>query len=145
MAKKQRHWFWNILIGITIIASILAFTVHYKNWTKIEQDHIKILSGLYYQNIAFKDVNTVAMVERIPSMERVNGFSAMQKEKGVFKDSILGTNIYVYVDDLKQQKIKLIHHDSLQLFLNFADSLETKKIFDVLSLKIEENTLNNPK
>ena len=57
----------------------------------------------------------------------------------MFKDSLANTKVYVFVDDLTLQKIRLVHHDSLQLYLNFSDSIETKKMYDFLSQKIGEN------
>ncbi|MEL6306166.1 MAG: hypothetical protein AAFQ20_15460, partial [Bacteroidota bacterium] len=65
-------------------------------------------------------------------MQRSHGFSWLSKEKGVFKDSITGGKVYIFVDDLKQQKIKLVHSDSLSIYFNFADSLKTQKVhFDL--------------
>lgn len=139
MKGRKRHWWWNIVIVLTLVSCILAFVIHFKNWTRTESDHIKILSGIYYQEIAFSEVNTVQMVDRIPALERLNGFSVMQKEKGVFKDSLSQTKVYVFIDDLTQQKIRLTHKDSLLLFLNFTDSIKTKTMFDFLNAKAQEN------
>lgn len=69
-------------------------------------------------------------------MERSSGFSWMEKEKGVFKDSLTQSKVYVFVDDLRQQKIRLVHKDSLKVFLNFSDSLLTQKIYQDLSEKL---------
>ncbi|QLG45098.1 hypothetical protein [Costertonia aggregata] len=140
--QKKRHWFWNFLIVFTVIVCIFAFTAHYKNWVKVEQDHIKILSGIYYEKIDIATIKQVEMVDKIPAMNRINGFSALTKEKGVFRDSLVDAKVYVYIDDLTHPKIKLVHHDSLQLFLNFSDSVKTRQLFDYLSLKVEENRSN---
>ncbi|MEX0290092.1 MAG: hypothetical protein AB3N14_13365 [Flavobacteriaceae bacterium] len=136
MARKKRHWLWNILILLTVVVCVLAFTAHYKNWTKIEGDHLRILSGVYYKELKFEDIDSVFMVEKIPQMERVNGFSAWAMEKGIFKDSINPENqVRVYVDNLRQPKIKVVHNDSIKLFLNFADSIKTEQMYQFLSEK----------
>ncbi len=138
MAKKKRHWLWNILIVITIVFCAFAFIVHYKNWAKLEQDHLRILSGIYYKELPYSEIDSVKLVARIPQMERISGFSAGKKEKGVFKDSINPENkVHVYVDNLMHPKIKLVHQDSLKVFLNLSDSLATHKMYISLTSKID--------
>ena len=134
--KRKRHWLWNVLILITVVACILAFAAHYKNWTKIEPDQIKILSGVYYVELPYADLDSIDMVPKIPSMERINGFSVKAIEKGIFTDSLTNTKTYVYVDDLRQEKIRLVYRDSLKLYLNFTDSIQTKTLHDFLRDKI---------
>lgn len=145
MAGKKRHWLWNLLIVLTIFVCVLAFAAHYKNWTKIEEDHIRILSGVYYKELKFDEIDSVIMVDKIPQMERINGFSAWAKEKGIFKDSLRpNINISVFVDNLRQPKIKLVHNDSVPLFLNFSDSTETQQMYELLSEKISVlNVMNS--
>ncbi|NJB71716.1 hypothetical protein GGR42_002178 [Saonia flava] len=126
---KKRNWFWNALIVLTLVTCILAFVAHYKNWTKVEGDEFQILSGIYYQKILFSDIDKVSMVDKLPALERASGFSVTTTEKGVFRDSISNHKVYVFVDDLEQQKIKLEYKDSLELFLNFKDSLRTQEQF----------------
>ena len=78
-------------------------------------------------------------VEKIPPMVRLNGFSAFNKEKGVFrdfKDSLTDKKVHVFVDTYENQKIKIVHHDSLKLFINLKDSLETQLLYDLLSSKL---------
>ena len=140
MAKK-RHGFWNVVIVLTVIICLTAFAAHYKNWTKVEQGEVKILSGFYYKKLRFSEMDSVEMVDKIPPMERLNGFSAMQKEKGLFrefKDSLTDKKIHVYVDNLTNQKIKVVHNDSAKLYLNFSDSLETQKFFTFLKEKVQK-------
>lgn len=132
MCKRKRHWLWNVLIVITVIFCVLAFVEHYKNWHKIEEGNLKIFSGIYYQKIPLSELDSVLLVDKLPEMERSSGFSWMEREKGVFKDSIANTKVYVFVDDLYQQKIKVVHHDSLKLYLNLKDSLETQKLYAIL-------------
>ena len=77
------------------------------------------------------------MVPKIPSLDRKNGFSAWEKEKGIFKDSLNEEKlVYVYVDNLEDQKIKLTYNDSLLLFINLSDSLKTKELYLYLEEKI---------
>ncbi|MDC6383798.1 hypothetical protein D2V93_15515 [Flagellimonas taeanensis] len=132
MTTKKRHWLWNVLIVLTLALCIFAFVEHYKNWCKIEEGNLKVLSGIYYQKIPLAEIDSVVFVDKLPEMERSNGFSWMAKEKGVFKDSITQTKVYVFVDDLRQQKIKVVHHDSLKLYLNLQDSIETQGIYTIL-------------
>nr|WP_281502542.1 hypothetical protein [Arenibacter sp. F20364] len=134
---EKRHWVLNILIVITIIVVALAFTAHYKNWVKTEKEDLEILSGIYFVKIPYANMDSIEMVERIPSMERINGFSVKEREKGVFKEDSLSKNkVYVYVDKLSQPKIRLVYQDSLKIFLNMPDSTETVSMFQFLSNKI---------
>ena len=141
MSKGKRHWLWNVLIVLTLVICVLAFVEHYKNWHKIEEGNFRIFSGIYYQKIPLAELDSVLFVEKLPEMERSSGFSWMEREKGVFKDSITNTKVYVFVDDLYQQKIKLVYHDSLKMYLNLKDSLETQKLYTTL----QRNLLEEPK
>ena len=123
---------WNVLIVLTLAICVLAFVEHYKNWHKIEEGNLKIFSGIYYQKIPLNELDSVFFVEKLPEMERSSGFSWMEREKGIFNDSITHTKVYVFVDDLYQQKIKVVHHDSLKMYLNLRDSLETQKLYAIL-------------
>lgn len=143
MAKKNRHWLWNILIVLTLIVCLMAFAAHYKNWTKIEPDQLTILSGIYFHDLKYNELATVEWVEKIPPMQRLNGFSAFDKGKGVyqeFKDSLTDRKVYVFVDNFAQQKIRLVNKDSTQLFLNMKDSVETVELFDLFQSKLEQVT-----
>ncbi|WP_209400734.1 hypothetical protein [Pseudozobellia sp. WGM2] len=137
--EKKRHGLWNFLIVLTLIICLAAFVLHYKNWTSIDNQSMKIVSGFYYQNINFSELDSVVLLDKIPPMERLNGFSALEKEKGVFrefKDSLTDKKVYVFVDNYASSKIKLVHHDSLKLFLNLKDSTDTEQLFKTLSEKI---------
>lgn len=131
---------WNVLIVLTVIFCVLAFVEHYKNWHKIEEGNLKIFSGIYYQKVPLTELDSVLLVEKLPDMERSSGFSWMEKEKGVFKDTITNTKVYVFVDDLYQQKIKVVHHDSLKMYLNLKDSLETQKLYAILQRNLLGDT-----
>lgn len=79
------------------------------------------------------------MVGKIPPMERLNGFSVLEKEKGLFrefKDSLTTKKVHVYVDNLSNQKIKMVYNDSSKLYINFVDSLKTQELFTFLKGKI---------
>lgn len=140
MKSKKRHWLWNLLIVMTLLLCVLVFVEHYKNWHKIEEGHLKIYSGIYYQNIPLAELDSVFLVEKLPEMERSSGFSWMEREKGVFNDSITNTKVYVFVDDLYQQKIKLVHHDSLKIYVNLRDSLKTAELFAILRTELLNKT-----
>ncbi len=139
MKSKKRHWLWNVLIVLTVMLCVLAFVEHYKNWHKIEEGNLKILSGIYYQKIPLAELDSVLLVDKLPEMERSSGFSWMEKEKGVFNDSISNTKVYVFVDDLYQQKIKVVHHDSLKMYVNLKDSIKTKELFAFLQTELLKN------
>lgn len=140
MTTKKRHWFWNFILVITLVICLAAFVMHYKNWVKVEADAIKVLSGFYYAEIGYNELDSVLFVQRIPPMERLNGFSALEKEKGLFrefKDSLTDNKIHVFVDNISQQKIKLVYKDSVQLYLNLKDSVETVQLHKHLSDKMK--------
>ena len=137
--EKNRGWFWNILAIITVIICLFTFVLHFKNWTSTDSEGFRIVSGFYYQKIKYSELDSVIMEERIPPMERLNGFSALEKEKGVFrefKDSLTDKKVYVFADNIEHSKIKLVHHDSIKLFVNLKDSMETDQLFQLLSSKI---------
>lgn len=139
----QKPWksrLWNVIIVVTILLCGLIFAMHYKNWIRQEVDTLTILSGFYLREVPYADLDEVGMVRRIPELERINGFSAWEKEKGIFRDSLRPEHrIYVYVDNLFDQKIRLVYQDSIELYLNLSDSLATKVLYDHLSEKLGEN------
>ncbi|PIB28550.1 hypothetical protein [Maribacter sp. 4G9] len=139
MASQKRHWFWNLILVLTIIICISVLTMHYRNWIKTAPDHIRLLSGFYMEKVRYTDLDSVVFVERIPPMIRLNGFSALEKEKGIFqefKDSLTDKKIHVFVDNISQPKIKLVYKDSIKLYFNLKDSLETNILFSQLQQKI---------
>ncbi len=130
--KKKRHWFWNLLLVLTIIVCVLAFIAHYKNWTKIEGGKMQLLSGFYYKELQLSELDSVKWVDRLPPMQRLSGFSALDKGKGIyqeFKDSLTDEEIHVYIDNFSNRKIKLVYNDSLLLYMNMKDSLDTDELF----------------
>lgn len=135
---KKKNWFWNLVIILTVVGCTLAFVLHYKNWPKFEEGNFQVASGIYKQRIPIVEINEVTWLKKLPAMQRKNGFSWLAKEKGVFVDSLTQTKVYVFVDDLRQQKLRITHQDSLQLYLNLKDSLETQKIYEKLTLALEQ-------
>ncbi len=132
MNDKKKHWFWNLLVVLSVIVCVSALVMHYKNWVSLKPDHIKVMSGFYSRTVAFKELDSVVFVPRLPPMERLNGFSALEKEKGIFrefKDSLTDKKVYVFVDNISQQKIKLVYRDSVKLYLNLADSIKTLNLY----------------
>ena len=105
----------------------------------MDNEDFQIISGFYYQKLKFSELDSVDLIDRIPPMKRLNGFSALEKEKGIFrefKDSLTDKKVFVYVDNISQQKIKLVHNDSLKLFLNLKDSTQTVRLYELLSTKL---------
>lgn len=140
---QKGNWIWNILVVLAVVVSIAAFALHYQNYVSIKADELKIFSGVYRKNVPLGAVDSLYLVEKFPKMERQSGFSWLAKEKGVFKDSLYGTNTYVFVDDLNQTKIKMVYQDSLVLYWNTADSLETRRWYGLIKEKLAgmNNTL----
>lgn len=135
---KKGNWFWNILILLVLTGCILAFVLHYKNWTTYEEGNFEVTSGIYQRRIAIAEINEVVWVQKLPQMERKNGFSWLAKEKGVFLDSLTQNTAYVFVDDLRQRKIKITYNDSLQLYFNLVDSIKTQEFMTILSPLVEK-------
>ena len=145
MAPKKRHWFWNLLLVLTIILCLSVLTMHYKNWVKSAPDHLQIVSGFYVEKVPYSDLDSVVFVDRIPPMLRLNGFSALEKEKGIFqefKDSLSDKEIHVFVDNISQPKIKLVYKDSIKLYFNLKDSVETLNMFNDLNKRLQVDPPN---
>lgn len=109
----------------------------------MKPDGMTILSGIYYHEVHYKNVDQLEWVEKIPPMVRLSGFSAFEKGKGVyqeFKDTLTDKKVYVFVDNFEQQKIRLVQKDSSQVFMNLKDSLDTIDLFELLKGKTEEIT-----
>ena len=138
---KKRLWLWNVLAVLTVIICLSAFAMHYKNWTSIDTNEMKILSGFYYKKLKFSELDSIKLVEKIPPMERLNGFSVQEKGKGIyreFKDSLTDKKVYVFIDNFSHQKIAVTYQDSLKLYFNFADSIDTQNTYQLLLERIPE-------
>ncbi len=128
----KKNLFWNGVVIFTLIICVFAFVLHYKNWVTFEEGHFQVVSGIYKQRVPLSEIDSVSWVEKIPKMERQSGFSWLAKEKGIFKDSLSNAEVSVFVDDLKQPKIRLLHHDSLLLYINLSDSIQSHLLFQDL-------------
>jgi len=146
MAKKNRHWLWNLVVVLTVMVCLSALVMHYKNWVKLGPQKMQLLSGFYYEKVSYEAIDSLLFVERIPPMERLNGFSALEKEKGIFrefKDSLTTNKVHVFVDNISQQKIKMVYKDSLILYLNLKDSVATLNLFHHLVEKCKAAAVPN--
>ena len=140
MNFSKRLWFWNVVLVLTLVFCAFTLILHFKNWISVNDGGITVRSGFYNTALLYKDIDSVVLVERIPPMERLNGFSALEKEKGIFrefKDSLTTKEVHVFVDNIKHQKLKLVYKDSFYVYLNLKDSIETVELMDALSMKIE--------
>ncbi|MRI00888.1 hypothetical protein GH721_10150 [Kriegella sp. EG-1] len=127
---------------MTVIISILAFVAHFKNWIAKESNSFRVLSGIYYEKFNYSELDSVAFVPRIPPMERLNGFSAFDKGKGVyqeFKDSLTDKKVHVFIDNFNGRKIRLVKKDASQVFINLKDSVETDELYLMFKTKLEGN------
>jgi hypothetical protein len=91
-------------------------------------------------------LDSVLLVEKIPPMQRLNGFSALEKEKGIFrefKDSLSDKKVHVFVDNINQKKVKLVYKDSLTLYMNLKDSVRTVALMNVLATKMNSFEKSN--
>tara|TARA_R110002074_G_scaffold149035_5_gene301261 strand:- start:22030 stop:22470 length:441 start_codon:yes stop_codon:yes gene_type:complete len=145
MRLTKNHWVWTVILVVTVILCATILILHFKNWFSSDNESLKLRSGFYHVVIPYSDLDSVVLVDRMPAMERLNGFSALEKEKGVFrefKDSLTNKKVHVFVDNISQQKVKLVYKDSLYLYFNLKDSVETIHLFDDLTSKI--NSLRVP-
>lgn len=145
MQFVKNNKFWSVILVVTIILCVTILTLHFKNWIGGDTNSIKLRSGFYNVKIKYSDLDSVLLVDRIPPMERINGFSALEKEKGIFrefKDSLTDKRVYVFVDNINHQKLKLVFKDSNYLYINLKDSLETLNLMNGLRTKM--NSLPTP-
>ena len=145
MRLTKNHWVWSVMLIVTVILCAVILILHFKNWISSDNESLKLRSGFYHVEIQYSDLDSVLLIDRMPPMERLNGFSALEKEKGVFrefKDSLTNKKVHVFVDNISQQKVKLVYEDSIYLYFNLKDSVETINLLDDLTAKM--NTLRIP-
>lgn len=138
----KNSWFWNIILVLTVILCVTVLTMHFKNWVSHEGDTLKLKSGFYNVEVPYIDLDSIILVERLPPMERLNGFSALEKEKGIFrafKDSLTNKKVYVFVDNINQQKLKIVYKDSSHVYVNLKDSVKTLDLMHDLTEKVNAN------
>ena len=145
MRLTKNHWVWSVMLIVTVILCAVILILHFKNWISSDNESLKLRSGFYHVVIPYSDLDSVVLVDRMPAMERLNGFSALEKEKGIFRefrDSLTNKKVHVFVDNISQQKVKLVYEDSVYLYFNLKDSVETINLLDDLTAKM--NTLRIP-
>ncbi len=142
MNISKRLWFWNVVLVLTLIFCLFTLVLHFKNWVSVNDAGITVRSGFYNADLPFTAIDSIILVERIPPMERLNGFSALEKEKGIFrefKDSLTNKKVHVFVDNINNQKLKLVYKDSFYVYLNLKDSVQTMELMETMSKKIGTN------
>lgn len=138
-ARKKRHILLNLILVVSVIVCLLALLAHAKNWDRIKEDRLQVLSGAYWLDLPLSDIQTLEWVERLPQMEREHGFSAWAMEKGRFRDSLQpGHSVLVLVDNLRHRKIRIGYRDSLSVYLNLKDSLDTEALYQQLEARKPE-------
>ncbi|WP_282112525.1 hypothetical protein [Maribacter stanieri] len=145
MHSSKKNWVWTIALIITVIVCAFVLTLHIKNWVDDDVNSLSLRSGFYNVEIPLNELDSVVLVERIPPMQRLHGFSAFDKEKGVFrefKDSLTDKKVRVFVDNINQNKVKLVYKDSAYVYFNLKDSVETVQLFQKLSTRI--SSLSTP-
>ncbi|WP_299319109.1 hypothetical protein [uncultured Maribacter sp.] len=138
MHSSKKNWIWTITLILTIIGCAAVLILHVKNWVTNDEISLGLRSGFYNIEIPLNELDSVVFVERIPPMQRLHGFSALEKEKGVFrefKDSLTDKKVHVFVDNINQNKVKLVYKDSSYVYFNLKDSVETVQLFQKLSAK----------
>ncbi|WP_339840594.1 hypothetical protein [uncultured Maribacter sp.] len=146
MRLNKNHWVWTVTLILTVILCAVILILHFKNWVGNDSESLKLRSGFYNVEIPYTELDSVVLVERIPPMVRLNGFSALDKEKGIFrefKDSLTNKRVHVFVDNISQQKVKLVYKDSANLFFNLKDSVETVELFNDLTAKLNSVSISN--
>ncbi|MDO6470833.1 hypothetical protein [Maribacter sp. 1_MG-2023] len=138
MYSSKKNWIWTITLIVTIIGCAAVLILHVKNWVTNDEISLGLRSGFYNIEIPLNELDSVVFVERIPPMQRLHGFSALEKEKGIFrefKDSLTDKKVHVFVDNINQNKVKLVYKDSSYVYFNLKDSVETIQLFQKLSAK----------
>ena len=136
MHSSKKNWIWTITLIVTIICCAAVLILHVKNWVTSDVNTLGLRSGFYNIEIPLNELDSVVFVERIPPMQRLHGFSALEKEKGIFrefKDSLTDKKVHVFVDNINQNKVKLVYKDSSYVYFNLKDSVETVQLFQKLS------------
>jgi len=136
MHSSKKNWIWTLTLIITVICCAAVLILHFKNWVTNDDNSLGLRSGFYTIEIPLNELDSVMFVERIPPMQRLHGFSALDKEKGVFrefKDSLTDKKVHVFVDNINQNKVKLVYNDSTYVYFNLKDSVETVQLFQKLN------------
>lgn len=136
---KKRTWLLNIFLVLTVLACLLAFLAHSRNWVRKDGAHLGILSGFYYSELLYDSIADIRWEDDVPRLPREHGFSGGPVEKGVYLDSLQpGKPVRIYVDDWDQPKIMIMQKDSSRLFLNLPDSLDTDALYKFLETEFQK-------
>lgn len=136
--KVKRNPRFILSIYGVIVTIMIAFLLYGYNNTKVnfKNEELKIF-GFYGIELPYQSIDKVELLSEIPKIElKTNGFSLGCVMKGNFKLDEVG-NCKLYIKTLKAPFVKIVYNDTRIIFLNFADSGETKNVFTELNNKLE--------
>jgi hypothetical protein len=144
-AKRPRNHRNTIAVTLLVIAlaCIPVFMVDYGNAVTVNDDVIEI-KGDYAMNIPVSDIDTVLLVEQLPSIKlRTNGISTRKVNIGNFKMSD-GNKCRLYINkdvplfvEIKCQQTTDNGQQTL-VFINRKTVEETKALYDEIFNSIEK-------
>ena len=139
---KPRKNYRSVLMTIAFVALLMGpvFFMNYNNEIVVSDKAIEI-KGEYAMNIPFSDIDTVLLIEKLPSIKlRTNGISTRKVNIGKFKMSD-GNKCCLYVNkdvplfiEIKCQKTNDESQKSL-IFINRKTVEETKALFEEINSK----------
>ena len=137
---KPRKNYRSVLMTIAFVALLMGpvFFMNYNNEIVVSDKAIEI-KGEYAMNIPFSDIDTVLLIEKLPSIKlRTNGISTRKVNIGKFKMSD-GNKCRLYVNkdvplfiEIKCQKANDESQKSL-IFINRKTVDETKSLFEEIN------------
>lgn len=139
---KPRKNYRSVLMTIAFVALLMGpvFFMNYNNEIVVSDKAIEI-KGEYAMNIPLSDIDTVLLIEKLPSIKlRTNGISTRKVNIGKFKMSD-GNKCRLYVNkdvplfiEIKCQKTNDESQKSL-IFINRKTVEETKALFEEINSK----------
>lgn len=144
-AKRPRNHRNTIAVTLLVIAlaCIPVFMVDYENTVTVNDDVIEI-KGDYAMNIPVSDIDTVLLVEQLPSIKlRTNGISTRKVNIGNFKMSDGNKcRLYINKDVDAFVEIRLVAQGSQPkadlIFINRKTVEETKTLYEEIFNSIEK-------
>ena len=143
-AKRPRNHRNTIAVTLLVIAlaCIPVFMVDYGNTVTVNDDVIEI-KGDYAMNIPVSDIDTVLLVEQLPSIKlRTNGISTRKVNIGNFKMSDGNKcRLYINKDVDAFVEIRLVAQGSQPqdlVFINRKTVEETKALYEEIVNSIEK-------
>lgn len=134
---KPRRNFRSVLMTIAFVALLMGpvFFMNYNNEIVVNDKAIEI-KGEYAMNIPLSDIDTVLLIEKLPSIKlRTNGISTRKVDIGNFKMSD-GNKCRLYINKdvplfvvIKRQKAN-DKSQKLLIFINKTTIEETKVLYD---------------